>query len=671
MLLLALLLVLTLDDAGLALGATFVHTSIRNTRRTASADSRRVGLQAWQRGLARLASADGKGFIAVASPQLQVFTLLGGSGDFGGMPHIAMGGKPFVAVADNVLSAHRCAGAPPLSGSCSFRNLYYASSVTSVPGGVERTSNSGIWTYAVAVPAAEVAAGVWGEDALRALVLGLEGELHSGSLSLSSRAPPHQSSIWALSVAIFSAEAAPASMVLREGPSSARMAPAQLFLPIAAGTNVVSCPSIGLTEAERSDHDADAVSAQCIPPGVAGIVAQPFFLLYRTNGANIGHSLWDDAVPFFSAIDDLGLTSRMSEIAVLHTEAAGPWSRTWGSRGVERAVRQLFSLISPNGAELVTLDNVLGFGVALFREISGGLTGMSAHNLRPDMRVYGADAQWRSIWRMRTHVLRAAGLGDEEIKQPASGLKINESSSAVSGMPQTIKLLFVRSKRPVRNEAQLLADIAAAFPELSIEALAWEELGGGAAGFRAEIMRLAGTHILLSGDGTVAMTVPFLPRGAVHIQLGVARPWGIQVQCDFLYSSLDHVRVLYYSGPLEVGEHGATHLDGFAVPFPKLEKLLRQALALLHDGFTVPVEAAANMSPSALLLSHLLKSHADFAEWVIGGMGGMTWEDWKRDAPYEAFAPSVYAQHVAKSPADAERFAGTVQEYCASSLCTP
>ena len=52
-------------------------------------------------------------------------------------------------------------------------------------------------------------------------------------------------------------------------------------------------------------------------------------------------------------------------------------------------------------------------------------------------------------------------------------------------------------------------------------------------------------------------------------------------------------------------------------------------------------------------------------------MSGLNFEDWKRDAPYEVFAPSAYAQQVAKSPADAERFEESVRAYCATAACSP
>jgi hypothetical protein len=220
--------------------------------------------------------------------------------------------------------------------------------------------------------------------------------------------------------------------------------------------------------------------------------------------------------------------------------------------------------LAPNHAELVALDEALGSRVACVREVAGGLTGMSTHNMRHDMRAYASDR--RVVWRFRNSILRAAGFSEEEVERPAAG-----TSSGEAPPPRAFKLLFARSKRPVWNEGELLADIRRAFPELDVEAIAWEDLGGGAEGFRAEIARLARTHILLSGDGTVASTAPFLPRGAVHVQLGVPRPWGVQMQCEFHYASLDHVRVLYYaSSRLRGRDDAARRRRGARSPPPPL-----------------------------------------------------------------------------------------------------
>lgn len=560
-------------------------------------------LEKFRRGLLPVLGTD-----SAATTPLR-FTLLAGSGDFGGTHSDISGGRPFVAAAVDVLSSHRCVGAPPEGGSCHFRNLYYTSSVVGLPDPFAAVRNSGTWTYAVAVPAAEVESGAWGENALRKLVADIEAELQCGGLTLSSRRPAGPSNFWGIGIAVLSA--APLQGPLIKAARTRAGAPQPILAPVGGEGGAVVCTT-----------GASSMVSPCLPPGVITEVQQSFFLLHRTNCGNIGHSLWDDAIPFFAAMKDLGLTPRLREFALLHTESSGPWPRTWGNRGAHHAVREMFSLIVPRSAELVELDRALISQVALVREIAGGLTGMSPHNMRRDMRAYGSER--RVVWHLRNTILRAGGFNND-VEGAANGTGIS-AIGPVDVRVKPLKLLFVRSKRPLWNERELLANIAEAFPELDVEAIAWEDLGGGAEGFRSEIKRLAQTHVLLSGDGTVAVTVPFLPRGAVHIQLGVPRPWGVQVQCDFLYASLDHVRVLYYNGPLEPSEHGATPFEGFAVPFTKLEPLLHEAVALLRDGFTVPVPEGLNTPPSALLLQHLQRKHEDFAEFMSKGEK-INWEE--------------------------------------------
>ena len=65
---------------------------------------------------------------------------------------------------------------------------------------------------------------------------------------------------------------------------------------------------------------------------------------------------------------------------------------------------------------------------------------------------------------------------------------------------------------------------------------------------------------------------------------------------------------------------------GFAVPFAKLEPLLREAVALLSEGFAVPVSGGANTPPSALMLSHLQHAHKDFYEFMAKGEK-VNWEE--------------------------------------------
>ena len=533
----------------------------------------------------------------------QVFTLLAGSGDFGGPPHARLGaGEAFVGAPSLHLSSHRCVGAPPLSGSCAFRNLYFASVPHATDADAWPTHLAGDWTYALSVPAAEVARGLWPEAALRDLVWATQDLLR---VQIMSRLPPTEARTWAIAVAVLSAEPALSAAAAAAGagravrvpvfpperppwPAPSRK-PEDLVLDVPAAPKPGACPLNPLLPRGVS----------CVPPGVSAVVLRPLFLLLRTNKGNIGHSLWDDCVPFLAAMEDLGLAPRLREFDLLVSEEWG--ERKWTAKHV----RALFTYTSPGGApvEVRELDERLRGGrVALLPEVAGGLWGMSPHNMRPDFKVYGWER--RVLWRWRNHALAAAGFPESEVLRPALAIEPPE------GLAPRLRLLFVRGKRPLWNERALLQQLRAEFAsELYVDAFSWEEVKGG---LREEMAHLMRTHIFMAMDGTVALTTPFLPRGAVHVQLGVARPWGSQVQCDFLFSALDHVRVLFY-GNLTRGEHKNETSGGFEVPLAKIAPLLRQAIAIVRAG--VPDDDAAgalatvapdaNLAPSAKLLVHL------------------------------------------------------------------
>lgn len=119
---------------------------------------------------------------------------------------------------------------------------------------------------------------------------------------------------------------------------------------------------------------------------------------------------------------------------------------------------------------------------------------------------------------MRQHVLAAAGMNGKDVFHHDNNISNN------SLVKHQYNLLYVRSKRSLRNQAEVLSYLRLEFKDLNVVDISWESLGGGAEGLKAEILQLTQTHILLSGDGSVSTTVPFLPAGAVHIQLGSNRP---------------------------------------------------------------------------------------------------------------------------------------------------
>jgi len=571
-----------------------------------------------------------------------MFTFLSSSEKFGGAKHSRLSDDPFIGTVEKYMSSHYCvpAGllplgrhedslAPRVKGACVIKNLYYSAS-SSLPD----SEYSGLWTYATSVSSEEVGLGLWGYDALRDLIWSLETELR---VSLSSRIP-QKGNTWPISIAVYSASPAQLTGLVEKNS----------FVDV--NKKCVECTGRN-KECGQITVKSKTTRLSCAPSRVNFFFQNPMFLLPLTNDGNIGHSLWDDIIPFFSIANSLGLSPRLHEFDLLLLRNPTPWLKPEVSLS---PVRELFKLSSPGRCQqdLKDLNIILNGSIALFSEVAGGLTHASPHNLRPDMKVFGWES--RPIWQMRRYILDAAGI-------------VNNISKHEDGTHR-FNLLYVRSKRSIRNEAELLQYIHSEFQDLNVEDISWESLGGGADGLRAEILKLSQTHILLSGDGSVSSTVPFLPAGAVHIQLGSNRPWGTQFKIDMLLSNLDHVRVLYYGGRAS-GEHDGDPHHDFEVPPHKLAPLIEEALRLLKQGFEIPVPPKVNLVPSAKLLSHLITTFPDFASFIHAG--GFTWEDIKFE-PYEIQASYFYRKYVVNGDsAAADAFDQSAREFCKSQGCRP
>jgi hypothetical protein len=575
-----------------------------------------------------------------------LFTFLADSHDFGGAPSADIGnGQPFIGTIGSHMSSFNCLRAgllplgryedlkgPRVNGACVLKNVYYFAKAK-----IPNSEYAGVWTFATSVPSDEVERGMWDSNSLRDIILSLEMQLRVSLSSLNS----NKGTLWPISIAVFSAKPFQSSGGLR--------------------TNASQVENIALLREKKSFDNLQSAhfGKECsLPPtrdlfissGVKTFFHQPVFLLPLTNLGNIGHALWDDLLSFFSVSDDLGLTARLHEFELLLIRYPTSWFDT---EATLRSILELCRLSSPRRCphEITDIDKTLNNGIALFAEVAGGLTHASPHNLRPDMKGYGW--QKRSLWKMRGFILDAIG--------------VMNNSASVRKTPQ-FKLLYVRSKRSVRNEAELLSYLRREFQDITVDDVSWESLGGGAMGIRSEILRLSQTHILLSGDGTVSTTVPFLPAGSVHIQLGSNRPWGTQFKIDMLLSNLDHVRLLYYSGRLP-GEHDGDPLHDFEVPPQKLAPLIEKALSLLKEGFEIPVPPAVNTVPSAKLLSHLITEFPDFAAFIHAG--SINWEDLKIE-PYTVQATFFYRKYVALGDTTfTQAFEQSVREFCESRGCLP
>ena len=142
--------------------------------------------------------------------------------------------------------------------------------------------------------------------------------------------------------------------------------------------------------------------------------------------------------------------------------------------------------------------------------------------------------------------------------------------------------------------------------------------------FRDQLRLLSKTQIHMSGGGTACTNQPFMPDGAVHINLGACRHFTFteSVYYGVFYPgyrdplpgymeqsmavSTPYHRALYY--PLDEVCKGLT--------VRRLHALIQQAVALIDDSFPIPVPRGTNLAPSGRLLQELLRRDPQFREYI-------------------------------------------------------
>ena len=575
---------------------------------------------------------------------------------------------PFLGTRSLHMTSHTCSGLPIPANraadnrTCAFSNLYFR----------RRASSDGqlsVWYYFLAASTEELAAPNWNSAVVLAR---LRDELRLELLTVTH----YPASLWPIEFVLFHAVPAPspaaahASLMRPLPPPRRSNNRYPSWLPPEAVSQPASqcrlVPRGGASGGEDSGA-AGPGGIACVPPGVGRFSSRPFFFLWRGVLWNLGHTVWDESVSFVAAMDDLGLTEQRANYDLL---MIGPnllpeavtwrWPRfpasppPWGG---DMGCRELYSYLSPRGepAEYLDLmDEAAPNEFVLFEHFAGGLSGMSPHNLRRTMRVHGAER--RSVWRMREHVMRNMGFSDAEIGATARAVALPPLPN--STLPR-YRVVLVKGKRALANSDALRGAIAAAFPRFEVVELSWGSLGG----LKGEIDYLAHTHMTISVDGTAALNVPFLPQGAVHVNLGLAKPWGSFTQCEFLYSGLDHVRALFYRD-LAPGEHSGSQYEPMTVPFHKLQPLLTEAQRLLDDGFDVPTAELANMTPNAQLLRFLHLRYPEFAE--VADLGWREQSHVIQSAPAFWAAPIVYRRFVGPVP---KAFYDDIAAFCAAQDC--
>jgi hypothetical protein len=317
----------------------------------------------------------------------------------------------------------------------------------------------------------------------------------------------------------------------------------------------------------------------------------PTFLLLREVPRNIGHWTWDNMIPIHSACEDLGLGASRAQLQLLmfdlnlgpghsHPEWANPLVRGVAYAQYHHPPAFLAPLLARANGQPVRFSHMVA-----------GHTGRSPHEILPTYSIFNADK--RVIWKYRTSVVRAMGL---------DGIDRDYSK----GFAGRVRVLIVQKpdKRVITNVDVVRASIEASLRGAGIDAevavLDWATLGG----FEAEVKRLLDTNVLISMDGTGANNLFFMPPGSVHISLGVRSGVGHANMADFLFTGVDHVRVLYYCCQ-EPGDLDANT----ALDVESVSQLSLRAARYVRKGFQVPLPFYLNHAQAGYVCQHLYHKH--------------------------------------------------------------
>jgi hypothetical protein len=181
--------------------------------------------------------------------------------------------------------------------------------------------------------------------------------------------------------------------------------------------------------------------------------------------------------------------------------------------------------------------------------------------------------------------------------------------------------IAVDNKRFTDNDRNiLLTAFTGAGPRIEGRIVNWAGMP-----FRSQLHLLSDTQIHLSGVGTSCTNQPFLPDGAVHINLGscTRAPYQESVVSLLFYSSAFRDPVPGYMDQPIVGStpyHRALYYpideicNGLTVR--RLGLLLDEAVRLYDSHFSIPVPRGINLAPSGLVVQELMRRDVEFREYI-------------------------------------------------------
>lgn len=319
---------------------------------------------------------------------------------------------------------------------------------------------------------------------------------------------------------------------------------------------------------------------------------------------NIGHALFDSFYAIFVGL--MEYSSRHTvPFRIINTHSGPPLSF------VHDVITTLTPLGIVNAADF--FSNSEGYGTHHLRELllPNYARCMSCVNDGPgEVLFYGMGMGYEldTFRRMRAHTLSRYNLS------------IPLTLSRPTALP--VHAIAVDNKR--FTDAERYAQMSAFYkvqPSIQGKWVDWQKHG-----FRDQLRILSETHIYMSGSGTAIINQPFLPDGAVLINLGACNRFPYQnfwwatlfyastftapipgYTDQSIVASCSYHRALYY--PLKL------RCSGLMVKY--LERLLREAEHILRtDSPPIPVKRGSNLAKDGLVVQELLRHDSEFRSQI-------------------------------------------------------
>jgi len=566
--------------------------------------------------------------------------------------YVEVGGsnRTFVGCEELHMTAHHCVGVLLESKTCVFRNLYYNGNQT-----VQVRGRHAVWEYYTSVPAEA------SDEAAQA---------HAAAVNKSSYVYQHPyashgerfAASWDLRVVVFRRTAAAVSVAVVPAavamPSAGSIAWPGATAPTGIADRVMAHPNGSTVYDEKQAASfwgaCSAVTplpVNCTPPWVAAAWGVPAGLIIRGVHWNIGHTMFDEHVPWFTAVHDLGLGEHIAEFVPLYTNIPEEMGKRWDGNGL---TRQTYRGLSPNYHPVLYFEfsEAVGDASVLFRTVVTGLCGRSAHSIQRDYSVPGVE--YRSMWLWRNYYIHNLGLAHTD----------NDWRTLPPTAPLKVIMLQKPDKRRIRNMYELVEHLRSEFGPSGVEFMVmdWADLGRHV----HEVALAQQTHILVGVDGTGMMGAFLLPPGSVYISIPTAGRHGYPTQLgDFMINGNDHIRVLYYDG-LQAGDYSPHQLQSdLTVNSTRLLPYMREAVRLLRDQFPIPVPFLTNHSPAARMYCRLLNVFPDILlrmsfAWLDNGGSPVAdrlrhnpddfWRDSVKVDPVSPLLPDIVAGRIGNPP---------------------